>query len=475
MPLPDVTPVINDGALGILAASTSNVHVKIGVSSLGTVNTLYTFSDPKTLQTTLGYGPVVEAAAHTLAVSGNQVIIVPVNASVPGTTGATAYVRVAASTFTVTSTTAPLDGFAIVLTIITGAVSLAAALASFTYSLDGGTTTSATIAIPVSGIYAIPNTGLSFTFVTGTFTAGDVATIACVAPGYNATDLNAAFTALFASPLTWGFVHVVGEAASGAAQAAIASAVDVQMTAAATAFRYAFAIVEANDTDAALTTAFASFVSLRVMVCAGRCTLTSQVSGRAYARNAAWPIAARLAKAPIAEDPGRVLSGPLPGVTAIARDEQATPALDALKFTTLRTILAYAGFYVTNGRTMAAVGSDFTFIQNRRVMDAACNIARARLVKTALNNSFRVDPITGFIFENDARTLESDLDSILRAGLPVPQAASDVTVVTNRTTNILSTSKLTVAVRVLPLSYGKYITLDIGFTNPALAPKSPAT
>jgi hypothetical protein len=42
-------------------------------------------------------------------------------------------------------------------------------------------------------------------------------------------------------------------------------------------------------------------------------------------------------------------------------------------------------------------------------------------------------------------------------------------VVVNRASNILSTSNLPVTVRVVPLSYQKTITTNIGFSNPALS------
>jgi hypothetical protein len=42
-------------------------------------------------------------------------------------------------------------------------------------------------------------------------------------------------------------------------------------------------------------------------------------------------------------------------------------------------------------------------------------------------------------------------------------------VVVNRSANILSTSTLPVTVRITPLGYMKYISTNIGFTNPALS------
>ena len=54
---------------------------------------------------------------------------------------------------------------------------LAAAAAQFKLSLDGGNTWGNSIAVPVSGIYIIPNTGLQITFADGTFVVAVLAAV----------------------------------------------------------------------------------------------------------------------------------------------------------------------------------------------------------------------------------------------------------------------------------------------------------
>ena len=378
------------------------------------------------------------------------------------------------------SAASPLDTYSAVVT-ITGAGALGAA--TFTYSLDGGNTTSPTQLVPASGTYVIPDTGLVLTF-SGTSTAGDYFTFTATPASFSTTDLANAMTQVLASTQTWAFAHVVGAPSAVAGAATLLAALDTQLGTAAAAYRYARGLIEVpSDTDANTLSGFATASSTRVGACAGYAYTTSALNGRVTSRNSAWHAAARASKVPPSEDLGRVASGSVAGITApsvgagatpvsaLLRDERATPGLDAGRFTTLRTIIGRQGFYVTHGRLMAPNGSDYTFLQNGRVMDIAATAVRNALL-TYLNDSVRVDSATGFILEKDARSIEAFVDGQLRAALTQPGYASDLTFQVSRTQNILSTGTLATTLRVVPLGYASQITVDLGFTNPALAVKA---
>ena len=278
-------------------------------------------------------------------------------------------------------------------------------------------------------------------------------------------------TAILADPRAWAYIHVLGAAASSAASATQLAALDTQLGTAAASYRFARGIIEAFvDTDAGAIAAFNTSASTRVAVGQQTANLVSVINGRIQPRNVAWLAAARAAKVPPSEDLGRVASGACVGVVKLNRDEQATPGLDAARFTTARSIIGRQGYYLTNGRLMSPAGSDFTYWQNGRVMDiAAATVRQALLIY--LNDSVRVDPLTGFILEVDARHIEAYVDGQLRAALTQPGYASDVNFQVSRTQNILSTNTLATTTRVTPLGYAKAITVDIGFVNPALAVK----
>lgn len=556
MSIPKQQFIIEDGGLGQTPTSIAQVAAKFGVCSQGIVGQIYGFSDPGAMVSTLGSGPVVDAAAQSLNVAGGPLYVLVANPSSYGVNGsvthtgpgtgtvaasaqpaktiavkivlggvngtATIQVSVAGGaygaviattggTFTyqipgmlskvtlaaaqtwvandvytittdgtvtlvgtgpvasnVTHTDSPLDAYSVLLTMTTAG---ALGTAVFTYSMDGGLTTSAQIATPSGGKYPIPGTGVMATFA-GTFTAGDTYAWTTTTATFTTGDMTTGLAALQASPVEWAFCHVV-QTWSSAANAATASAIaDTQMTASENAYRFAFTVIECPTTeiDSTVATAFSNFVSARVMVCAGDALLISPINSRILQRNGAWAVTAKIAAIPPGQDPAWIQDPPKPlkNVFSIVRDEAKTEFLDAQRFTTLRTHAGISGYFITNGRTMAAAGSDYTYIQHRRVMDAACRITRQAELPY-LNGSMRVDPKTGFVLEKDAQAFEAKVNSKLKAGIVATGDASASSVVVNRATNILASNNLLNTVRVTPLAYMKTITTSIGYSNPALA------
>lgn len=464
MALSEVTLTITDGALGIVPEAIDGISAKIGCSSLGTINSVYSFSDIKTLTDTLGVGPLVEAAAHLLSISGGPVYCVPATHSTEGSAGS---ITKSGSGPTVTVAGNSTDVYEAQVVIVAGG---ALGAGTFKYTLDGGDNFSPVYTIPSGGTFLMPGTGLTLTFPSGTYVAAETYTFASTAPMYDNTALNSALTGLLADPREWRFLHVVGQGANVAGCATMAATVATALGSAATAYRYTRAIVECpDDTDVNIIAGLASTSNVRVMIAAGFCELTSQVTGRSHKRHAAWPMSARMALAPVHEDLGRFASGSLPGVTRLYRDERATPGLDAQRVATLRTFIGQPGFYITAGRTTASTVSDYQLIQNGFVMDKACRIIRTALLRF-LNDSVNVNATTGYIQEEDAQNIENYVLGLLESGLIAPGNASAVTVKVARNNNILSSMTLLTTERIVPKGYARFITADVGLYNPALTP-----
>lgn len=368
------------------------------------------------------------------------------------------------------STHSPVDAYDIQIKIVTpGALGTGA----FQYSLDGGNSWSGTIATPSSGVYVLANTGIVLTFV-GTFSQDDVYAGTATAPGFSNSDLTTALQALLANPSEWGLVHVVGTAASAAAAVTLAAVVGAQTAAAEAAFRYVFGMVECpqGEGDSALKTAAASYVDPRVAIVAGDIGLLSPLTGRLQKRNLAWAYAARLSAIKLSSHPGQVDSsnngGALKNVRSLYRDETATPGLDDARFVTARSLIGQGGYFITRGRMMAAPGSDFSQVMNRRVMDRGCSVARSGFLQY-VNKDIRLDRVTGFIDEVDAQKIEKTVGSKLTAALISEDEASAVQTTISRSDNLLSTSTLNAEVAITPKGYSENIKVKIGFQNPALA------
>jgi hypothetical protein len=194
----------------------------------------------------------------------------------------------------------------------------------------------------------------------------------------------------------------------------------------------------------------------------------SPADSMVFKRPAAWAFAARLlgATGGISEDPAEVKeggAGRLPSnVVALRRDEMARPALNDQRITTLRTHRRYPGYYVTEGKTLAAPGSDFELVQHIRVINRARRVTRDTMLPI-LKSKIRANA-NGTIYETDAAVIEQKLKTALSiALLGTPAHASAIEVKVVRTNNALSTKTVLVKVSVLPFLYPKFINTTIGF------------
>jgi Protein of unknown function (DUF2586) len=369
------------------------------------------------------------------------------------------------------STFEALDSFAVQV-LITAAG--AASVGVFQYSLDGGVDFSPNILIPSSGVYVIPASGIKLTFA-GTFVKNDLYSATVTGPSCSNADVVAALVALKADPRTWFLVHVVVTPTSAANAASLAAAVDAQMSAMESVYRYARALVECpkdddvggSNTDTAAFTAFASYANTRVAVGLGDLQLVSLLTGLTQRRNVAWAFGARIASIAPGEDAGWIGRGPLSGVAGLYRDEAATPGANDQRFITATTQIGVQGYFITEPKTMAPYGSDFYLMQFCRITDITLSTARAILL-TELNASVRIDLKTGYIDPRDAQRIESKVLSAIKAAVVATGDSSGAYFTVNRQTNLLSTSEEATSTRVVPLAYLKTIDNDVGLLNPAL-------
>lgn len=389
------------------------------------------------------------------------------------TLGAVTLVGSGPSASNLTFTSSPLDGYDVRV-----AVTTAGALGAgvFTYSVDGNNNVSAQVLIPSGGKFAIPGTGVVLTF-SGTFVAGDIYSFTTVTASFSASDVATALAAFLLSPISGqvSLVHVVGMGANAAAAATLAATVDSSMTAAFTAQKFMRAIIECptSEADSALASAFANFSSQRVLVCAGDIGhISSAVPGRIIRRNCATVFVSRLCAIQPSEHPGWVGSpkGKLPNVASLYPNGGQTSwtpdALDANRFTTLR-VFPGRGYFVTRGNTMAPGGDDYSSIMNCRVIDVGSTQAIFSLLPF-LNIAVLVDKATGTINDQEASSIEAVVRGQIEAQLVAPGDATSVTVEISRTEQILVTKRMPTAIKVVPKGYAENIPVLIGLINPAL-------
>jgi hypothetical protein len=482
MPIPGQSLTVRDPGLGLVPESVST-PLYMGVSSIGTVNILYSFSNKADAIDTLGEGPLVEAVCHALDMGGGPVLAMRLTGGTVGTNGAVTPTRTSTSTGTITVAGAPFDSYRTrVVIVATGANGAA----RFKYSLDGGITYSEELTVPSGGTYAVPRTNMTLTFVPGAgpiiHEAGDLHSFDSVAPLYTTANLATGMTALLALTSEFAFIVLTGEHATGAAAATMFAAFDTHLTSLATQFRYVRGIMDAGtDTAANVITAFAAVADQRICVCYGDADMPSSkafagwgtprlpslvlIAGRAHGNNGSSTL--------ISTDLARFPEGPVNAI-AITHDEFRTEVLDQHKISTLRTWQGAPGIYITNALLKSPAGSDFKYWQHGRCMDVACDTT-VKTQRAFISTSVRTIS-TGAIDGRDAVRIEETVKNALRAKLISPNNAegtpghvSAFGYKIDRTNDVLRTFELRSKVAIQPLGYAKRLTTEIGYATIAEA------
>jgi hypothetical protein len=434
--------------------------------------------------------PVIYPSGHDYLVPGTYTVLTfPTHTYTAGetytisTVGVVTYAANASggTDGSVTQASSPIDNYMATVTITLGG---ALATAQFTYSLDG-VSTSAAIVTPAS-VYAIPGSGIYLTF-TSTFVAGDTYAFTSASAEGDSTAMSACLTALETTYLSaqYSMITLLQPYSSAANWATAVASLE---TAALALFNQGIyvriftetptlgtitasgnaVVVDVADTDTVLETTRLTTAGIHEVGCAGDLVLNGPVSGLDLRRNCAWVVSARAASVEASQNVGFVGLGGVPGVVSLYRNENATPGLDAVGYTTMRTFPGNGlnGFFITDAHTLTATTSDYYPLTNARVIDRACGIARINtlpLINSKIPTTTR-NNIAGVITEKKARQIEAKLDGALQTELVFaePQDAVAASASVNRTHDILADGNLIIAVAVQPFAYSRTVTVNIG-------------
>lgn len=459
--LPDAYLSITDFGLGILPGGSAGITAKVGVSSKGKVNQIALLSDADQIVDTFGSGVLVDNLGDSFSGGSKQLYAVRAAGDIAGTVSAVT--KAAASeddTGTVAVTGNPLDKYDVQITIASGGEKN---VATFKYSLDGGSNYSGVITVPAAGTFVIPDTGLTLTF-NGTYVAGTTFAFTSTAPQASMASVIAAVKVLLDSALAFECVHVCGES-----DQALWTAMDVLMQQAESDFRYGYCCCDAPYMNAGETVdewvkriigMRANFASTRVQVHAAFGTVTDMLTGKQVIRNLGGIIRGYVCGLKRQQSPGAVELGSLSGVVNIQPEGLNNAhilALDNAGFTTVRKFIGRNGTYVTNGRMMAENGSDYEQEENRRVMDHSCELVRSQALKK----------VKAEATENGQKTLEAFLTHALADQIGEGEITSG-TVVIPEGQDVYATSRLRVKIRIVPVPIMREIEIDIGLENPFL-------
>lgn len=354
---------------------------------------------------------------------------------------------------------------------------------TFVWSLDGGRTESPVTALGTATSFIFPGSGgVKVDFAAGTIVAGATIAFDCVAPQWNNTELAAALSKLKDTTQDWELCEIVGPISTTAHDVIEGKFVEMQAAGKDRAWighvRNPVSGELAANYATAIGDAWAPKATILGSVTAGATKTPSGVSGRTYRRPLAFDYAPLLA---VVSEEIDVSNPTAPYALAVSIrdvngnpdewDESLNPGLGD-RFVTARTHTTVQGVFINNPRILCPDGSDFEFIQHRRVMNLARFALRSFAVRR-LSKPIYVSKKTGFILEEEAVEFETGASTAMRTMLGIPVAgqggkASEASFKLSRTDNVLSNKTLTGNGKVIPLAYPKLIDLGISFANPAL-------
>mgnify|MGYP003556076418 FL=1 len=476
MGIASTTLSIGDGGLGV-SRQLARPPALVGCSGSGTAATAYLAASYEDAIATFGYGKLTALAAEYFGAVGGPLVMVKATSSTAGSAGSVTAVGTSTAVMTV-STATSVDDFRVKIKVVRAAALLADVTAAVKVSLDGGITYGEEIAVPLSGVLSLTNTGLAVTWADGTFVINDTFAFTATAPIWDTTALGAALDALEATTYDHEFIHVA-EHVTGATVGTLNTSIsDLE---AANTFRWWLAGTRDQSSGESVSTwqgvllgvspGFSAFTSRHGAVCASFAEHDDATWNCSMRRNVSWVIGPRLALvrevsggAGLAEHPGRVRSGALSGIAEgeLVHDFRTLTALDTARFMGAQSLPGRTGYYAT-AMTRATAGSDFTSIMHVRLVKEAARLAVA-VTQEYINDNVRT--ITGGKLDpRDADAIDAYVTAALVRDLVTNGLASAASSAVDRTNNVVSTSQLNFKVRVRPLGYATTLDIDLSLST----------
>lgn len=214
--LRDVKHEVKDKNLGFATATGDGRHLKIGVSPVASDTPIVVTGamDAGQIKSRLGLSPLADAVMDSVQFGASRIYCLPVSATTAGELGEVKRTGNGSGKMTVDGS--PTNAFSVVVKITAqGGLNTAA----FTVSIDGGSSFTDEITVPVTGEYELEGTGLKLKFTEAadedqkpsSFLVNDSYSFVTTAPTMTNGDVLSAITKLQNFAEEYEFVHIVGE------------------------------------------------------------------------------------------------------------------------------------------------------------------------------------------------------------------------------------------------------------------------
>jgi hypothetical protein len=461
----------------------------IAPSVAGAQNAPSMFLGTGAAQTAFSEGPLVEFACGFMQVARNPTLCIRPTTSTAATYGTVLKTIVGTASAPTVAGSGLSDDYNVLVQWTVGGT-LGTAGAFYQISLDGGALFSAPTAlgtaltitptVPVTNVA----TGMTITLGTSTETivAGDQFSFTCTGPRMTTADLTASLTTLYNTKLPWDLLLIHGETS-----ASFISLIDTWVTSLETIGEFTLAfgntlgkqIIDGShstaQTEAAYATALAAVVgsssTINMSVGADGGFYVSPISGVTKRMPTSFYAVTRSEQYPVGVDPAEIDNGPLPNCqidnsqsNPILHDELLFPGLDALRLTSLRSVAGENGVFVCNSNILSTPGSDFTYTQYGRCMNAGCRIAFAMLT-LFLSRGVRQNLATGFIVEVQRAKWQSTIQAAINTALEGQVSGSQFLI--SATDPLVGNGPQTISCtfQIVGLKYVKTFSVVCGFVN----------
>lgn len=181
----------------------------------------------------------------------------------------------------------------------------------------------------------------------------------------------------------------------------------------------------------------------------------------------------RAAAGPVNRNIGRVKSGATLIVTGgLSNGSKISAATDANQnllndygWIFLRKHIGKSGFYWNDDHAACVETDDYAQLSLGRVIDKAVRLVHAVNVEEILDE-IAVDPATGKMDTASVKHYQAILENEINGQMTANQEISGVEVYVNPDQNVISTSKLTEVVKIVPTATGRVIETTVEYSNP---------
>ncbi|HOW82441.1 MAG TPA: DUF2586 family protein [Spirochaetota bacterium] len=451
-----VTVNLADGRLGQGDEFADGLHVKIGVAEGGSANTVYAIASRRETIARFGAGALVDSLTRHFEEGGKALFAMRPTNSLAGSIGS---VTQSGTGPLLTPTGTPTGARSFKVQIVAGG---AAETATYRYSNDGGVTWSSIYTTPAQGSSIVLTDGVTISFGTGTFAAGEEYTFATTAPNAAAADFIDAIDAVRAAynpaSCAYTFIHIVGGFARTFWESVKSTLADFETARIFVNFILEYPAYASGDVDAYLQTMldeYRLFQEKRISVVGGYI----RYGDDSVYRSAAILLCANLSRCRTNIHPGWVNAFKSLTGKEIRHWTEIQDFINDLDGANVILAVQYPnwdGIYIKKDHLMGPSTSDYQTIHDLRPADKVRRLAYSKIMP----------------FVNaDAEGSDSGVDSLIaEIDLAISQAMEDpakkeIKGHTTRLTFNASTKAVTGSIDIQPKGTMETITVDVGYTR----------